>query len=430
METVDTMLEKLISDPLTDVEIKEIEKQASAKVIRPRLSMLLLENKDKILDSMYSSPTVDLQLKILRMIMKLLTKKQIQESKYFSNITSFYSKINRMDRNSILEFLILFNNNYDSLKPHFVIGCRIKRFSSKFKNIEFDQGLLFINDCFIKIYGIEKTVVVFYKSINTVQIKDHLFILESIESKNVEIEFYDDKGFESIRDKIQQLFLQQLSTDSSISLNVDQTTNKMLVGEEKVSFKVEESNKTEAEEMKHKTVAEEMQQSLLDHGEMKLDLSQFNEDKITQNTFQDYQELEHSEDKIINNQSENQMNFSESNSSDSISTEVEIIKNKSSGKKSLKKLKSFKSIKNKKARKSVHSKNKAFETKCNSNKQNLKYFKEQKVFGDSFHKKIEELHQLKLEYNKANYQILNNKAKKMKNLILKQLNTKIYLIKK
>jgi len=167
MDRASTPLDRLF-DGLTPGTVGSLEGAVNSRAGRAKPAGFLIANRARVAGMFSSARSIDLQMGLMRVIQRALTKQQILKHEFFNGHSVLMVSGRRMGKEQARECLLDYNN---AASKH-IIGCRLEALSSTFKDIRLSKGILFLNDDSIRIYGEGHAIVIFYRSILSVSSAD------------------------------------------------------------------------------------------------------------------------------------------------------------------------------------------------------------------------------------------------------------------
>ncbi|KAI5170070.1 hypothetical protein PAEPH01_1224, partial [Pancytospora epiphaga] len=154
-----------IKDGLTTRIIANMENMTLTKIGKAKLAGFLVNNNQQIIKVFKEAKSVDLQISLLKIIHQVLTKQQIINGKYFCEQIERVALTKRLNKVQIRKYLLEYNNENKTK----IIGCQIKSLISSLKGVNLIDGILFLNEEDMRIYGKGHSIIIFYKSILTIE---------------------------------------------------------------------------------------------------------------------------------------------------------------------------------------------------------------------------------------------------------------------
>ncbi|KAI5151055.1 hypothetical protein ENBRE01_1870 [Enteropsectra breve] len=219
------IIEKFKTGILTTAELREVEKAKLSG--KPMFRRFLLSNIPRLSEMYYSATEVDQQLYILRIIQKALRKEEMIKSGFFKALTEEFLLLSpESSKNAIREFISQYNALINAKN---VRGCRVSRFKSEHKSIEFTDCLFFINTGHFSIYAAKEIVIISYESVKSLLMQKNKLTIAAHSQNTIEIEFYDSPEFINLRSICANITANELELEGSLSLSLTKKTNRSRV---------------------------------------------------------------------------------------------------------------------------------------------------------------------------------------------------------
>ncbi len=193
------LLKNMLVFPPTSEDLKLIEAGIKKSTNKSIIHAFLTQNVSKINDVLSNFQDIDYQYTLIKIINKMLTKKQIIESNFFGECTKFYLAFNKMKKINMLEFLLYYNRK----NCNRIQGCRFKEFL--FRDIKIHDGIVFFNTNGIKIYENSNIIIIQESSIKNIKwINEYSIEIEAKENKIVKIIFEENSFDQDIKNKLEK----------------------------------------------------------------------------------------------------------------------------------------------------------------------------------------------------------------------------------
>ncbi|KAI4292271.1 hypothetical protein PAPHI01_1562 [Pancytospora philotis] len=227
MDDTSQRIADLLSNPGPE-SLKYIEEKAGTKQIKQRIAAFIVEHRDRLAAAFRAAGSVDQQLALIRIVLKVFTKKQLRERRILGEHGEALLSAPALNKDSLRRALLRYNNANGCA----VIGCRVARLVSAYKSLELSDGLLFVESDGIRIYGGGHAIVVLYRSIETVRrAASDRWTIYARENKTVELLFVEDDDYLRVSSRVFAVCGEQNETEDSITLSVEEYRSEQLIDE-------------------------------------------------------------------------------------------------------------------------------------------------------------------------------------------------------
>lgn len=189
-------------------DFKRLYLNSNKKIIKEQIKQFIIHNTKKIHQQLLDSRTVEAQISVINLILKVFNKEEIIKNDILNVHSKILSVVNRNNKNSVLYFL----KEFSILEPECtVLGAVVEIL--KIKDKEIREGYIFTGEESFRYQKNNEVVIIQYKSIREISFKGVELDIFATEDRKVYLRFVYEKDIKRFKDFVIKRFNNKINNN-------------------------------------------------------------------------------------------------------------------------------------------------------------------------------------------------------------------------